>query len=89
MPAGLSPSIIMDKEDHKRSKDTYQKEQSDVRLDRHSGMGVDPNPKKKGHGGWGRGDEEGVEVADRGDPNYDSGDEEPKPEEVKAPEQTS
>jgi len=70
----------MDKEDHKRSKDTGPKEHADVRLDRHSGTGVDPNPKKKGHGGWGRGDEEGVEVAGPGDPNYDSGDEEPKAE---------
>ena len=77
----------MDKEDHKRSKDTGPKEHSDVRLDRHSGMGVDPNPKKKGHGGWGKGDEEGVEVADPRDPNYDSGDEEEPKAEAPVPEE--
>ena len=42
----------MQKEDHSRSKDTQPKEK-DVRLDKQSAAGVDLNPKKGGHGGWG------------------------------------
>ncbi|CAG9334958.1 unnamed protein product [Blepharisma stoltei] len=60
----------MDREDHKRSVEG--KKDKDARLDRHSAQGVDPNPKKGGHGGWGTYNEsEAIEVADRGDPNYD------------------
>lgn len=41
----------MEREDHKRSNEG--KKDKNQRLDRHSAMGVDPNPKKGGHGGWG------------------------------------
>jgi len=63
-------------EDHKRRDDG--KREKDTRLDRHSAMGVDPNPKKGGHGGWG---EAGIEsddfaITDPRDPNHDSGGEE-------------
>jgi hypothetical protein len=45
-------------------------------------MGVDPNPKKSGHGGWGvEGDARIAETTDPNDPNYNS-DEERKKEEA-------
>ena len=61
----------MEKEDHTRPKDTYKKEKN-VRLDRHSAQGVDPNPKKGGYGGWGLPGqyETGVDTLDQNDPNY-------------------
>ena len=60
----------MDKEDHRRSSDGPK--DKDAKHDRHSGTGLDPNPKKGGHGGWGvAGREELVEAVDPNDPNYD------------------
>jgi len=56
-------------------------------LDRHSGMGVDPNPKKGGFKGWGKpGVEEGPYALDERDPNYVDPNEEAdlKPEEIPA-----
>jgi hypothetical protein len=67
----------MNKENHKRKDDS--KKDKDVRLDRHSCMCVDPNPKKAGHGGWGEAGQEAGEnfaTTDPRDPNYDSGGEE-------------
>ena len=71
----------MEKEDHTRPKDTYKKEK-DVRLDRHSAQGVDPNPKKGGYGGWGVAgqDDTGVQELDQNDPNYQPPEEEKKQE---------
>jgi hypothetical protein len=64
----------MDKEDHKRSSEG--KKDKPERLDRHSAMGVDPNPKKGGHAGWGVEGETGApQVADSRDPNYNSDEE--------------
>jgi hypothetical protein len=69
----------MEKEDHKRTSEG--KKPKAERLDRHSAMGVDPNPKKGGHNGWGVDTQTGsVEVLDRNDPNFNS-DEERKQEE--------
>jgi len=60
----------MEKEDHSRVKDT--REDKAVSHDRRSRMGVDPNPKKGGHGGWGNYQEsDPIEYADKGDPNFD------------------
>lgn len=72
----------MEKEDHKRSKE--QRSDKNERLDRHSASGLDPNPKKGGHGGWGvEGETGAIEVVDPKDPNYNS-DEEIKEEEKAA-----
>jgi hypothetical protein len=61
----------MDKEDHQRHSEGHR--EKDVRLDRHSASGADPNPKKGGHGGWGTG-VEGYDESnlDPNDPNYDA-----------------
>lgn len=61
----------MEKEDHKRSEN--KPKNKDVSHDRHSRMGVNPNPKREGHGGWGveGRDEEALEIAGPDDPLYD------------------
>jgi len=47
------------------------KPDKNIRLDRHSGMGVNPEPKKGGSKGWGKpGEDEGPEVLDERDPNF-------------------
>ena len=64
----------MEKENHKRYSEG-QKEKN-VRLDRHSANGTNPEPKKGGHGGWGTYEDDlAVDVVDRNDPDYSSGDE--------------
>lgn len=63
----------MNKEDHKRTHDD--RKVKDFRFDRHSAMGVDPNPKKAGYGGWGELGMEAYEdyaILDPRDPNFDS-----------------
>ena len=68
----------MEKEDHKRSKED--RSDKNARLDKHSATGMNPDPKKGGHGGWGvEGETGSVDVVDRNDPNYNS-DEERKAE---------
>ena len=61
----------MKKEDSKRSPNM--KIDKHIRLDRKNSSGLDPNPKKGGHGGWGvEGDRDYYDIVDRNDPNYDS-----------------
>ena len=68
----------MEKEDHKRSQES--RGDKNARLDKQSASGLDPNPKKGGHGGWGvEGETGAIEVNDPNDPNYNS-DEERKAE---------
>lgn len=60
----------MEREDHKRSIEG--KKDKEAKHDRHSAQGVDPNPKKGGHAGWGTLDQsEGLDVIDPADPNYE------------------
>lgn len=60
----------MEKEDHHRHSEGAK--DKGARPDRRSANGTDPEPKKGGHGGWGRLDEnDEVDVIDKNDPNYD------------------
>lgn len=63
----------MEKEDHKRSQEA--RGDKNARLDKQSASGLDPNPKKGGHGGWGVEGETGAVADDPSDPNYNSDEE--------------
>jgi hypothetical protein len=60
----------MEKEDHQRYNEGHKVK--NVRYERRSANGVDPDPKKGGYGGWGKLTElDGIECLDENDPNYD------------------